>query len=72
MNMDDGKEKADLITLEVLPNEGAKVGNIYDTDTYAAGFQRGRIEYARLLDADKEKILYGNAKMHFARQFENV
>ena len=30
--MDDGKEKADLITLEVLPNEGAKVGNIYDTD----------------------------------------
>lgn len=22
MNMDDGKEKADLITLEVLPNEG--------------------------------------------------
>ena len=32
MNMDDGKEKADLITLEVLPNEGAIVGDIYDTD----------------------------------------
>lgn len=32
MNMDDGKEKADLITLEVLPNEGPSVGNIYDTD----------------------------------------
>jgi lysophospholipase L1-like esterase len=32
MNMDDGKENADLITLEVLPNEGALVGNIYDTD----------------------------------------
>lgn len=32
MNMDDGKEKADLITLEVLPNEGAVVGNIYDAD----------------------------------------
>ena len=32
MNMDDGKDKADLITLEVLPNEGSKVGNIYDTD----------------------------------------
>jgi lysophospholipase L1-like esterase len=32
MNMDDGKENADLITLEVLPNEGAKVGSIYDTD----------------------------------------
>ncbi len=32
MNMDDGKGEADLITLEVLPNEGATVGNIYDTD----------------------------------------
>ena len=32
MTMEDGKEKADLITLEVLPNEGATVGNIYDTD----------------------------------------
>ena len=32
MNLNDGKEKADLITLEVLPNEGATVGDIYDTD----------------------------------------
>ena len=32
MTLDDGKENADLITLEVLPNEGAKVGGIYDTD----------------------------------------
>ena len=32
MNMDDGKETADLITLEVLPNEGNTMGNIYDTD----------------------------------------
>lgn len=32
MNRNDGKEKADLITLEVLPNEGALVGSIYDTD----------------------------------------
>ncbi len=32
MNMEDGKGEADLITLEVLPNEGATVGNIYDTD----------------------------------------
>ena len=44
----------------------------FGTDTYAAGFQRGRIEYARLPDADKEKILYGNAKMHFARQLEGI
>ena len=32
MNLEDGKEKADLITLEVLPNEGALVGDIYDED----------------------------------------
>lgn len=32
MDPDDGKEKADLITLEVLPNEGKTVGSIYDTD----------------------------------------
>lgn len=32
MNLEDGKEKADLITVEVLPNEGAVVGDIYDTD----------------------------------------
>ena len=32
MTLDDGKADADLITIEVLPNEGAKVGDIYDTD----------------------------------------
>lgn len=32
MSMEDGKGDADLITLEVLPNEGAIVGDIYDTD----------------------------------------
>ena len=32
MNLDDGKENADLITIGVLPNEGAVVGDIYDTD----------------------------------------
>ncbi len=32
MSTEDGKEKADLITLEVLPNEGAVIGSIYDTD----------------------------------------
>lgn len=32
MTLDDGKEEADLITIDVLPNEGAKVGEIYDTD----------------------------------------
>lgn len=32
MTLDDGKCEADLITLEVLPNEGSKVGDIYDID----------------------------------------
>ncbi len=32
MTLEDGKGDADLITLEVLPNEGSTVGDIYDTD----------------------------------------
>jgi len=32
LDLTDGKTDADLITLEVLPNEGATVGDIYDTD----------------------------------------
>lgn len=32
MTLEDGKAEADLITLEVLPNEGSTVGDIYDTD----------------------------------------
>lgn len=32
MTMEDGKGEADLITLEVLPNEGSVVGDIYDED----------------------------------------
>jgi len=31
-DLTDGKLEADLITLEVLPNEGKPVGDIYDTD----------------------------------------
>ena len=32
MTLEDGKADADLITVEVLPNEGVCVGSIYDTD----------------------------------------
>lgn len=32
MTLEDGKAEADLITIDVLPNEGATVGSIYDTD----------------------------------------
>jgi len=36
MNLDDGKTQADLITLEVLPNEGPPAGDIFDNgdDSY--------------------------------------
>ena len=30
-----------------------------------AGFQMGRIKYARISDKDKENILYNNAKREF-------
>ena len=38
---------------------------LFGTDTYAAGFQRGRIEYALISDADKENILFRNATRLF-------
>ncbi|MCR4623026.1 MAG: amidohydrolase [Clostridiales bacterium] len=37
----------------------------FGTDTYSCGFQRGRIEYARISDRDKENIFYGNFRRHF-------
>ncbi len=40
---------------------------LFGTDTYAAGFQRGRIEYAMIPELAKEKILRYNAQMLFAR-----
>lgn len=42
MNLEDGKEKADLITVEVLPNEGVLVGDIYDVsdETFCGCFNQ--------------------------------
>ena len=45
-----------------------KVGSekiFFGTDTYACGFQRGRVEYARITDKDKDNIFYGNVKRCF-------
>lgn len=39
---------------------------LFGTDTYAAGFQRGRIEYALISDKDKENILRYNALRLFS------
>lgn len=38
---------------------------LFGTDTYAAGAQRGRIEYAMISEQDKENILVNNAKRLF-------
>ena len=40
---------------------------LFGTDTYAAGAQRGRIEYALISREDKENILRNNAKRLFGR-----
>lgn len=41
---------------------------LFGTDTYDAGFQRGRIEYAMISDKDKQNILRDNA----LRLFPNI
>ena len=38
---------------------------LFGTDTYACGFQRGRIEYAQISDDDKVNILRKNAEQLF-------
>ena len=43
---------------------------LFGTDTYAAGFQRGRIEYALIPEPDKKLILRENALRLFARNLE--
>ena len=37
----------------------------FGTDTYSCGFQKGRIEYARIAEEDKENIFYKNAMKYF-------
>ena len=45
---------------------------LFGTDTYASGFQRGRIEYAMISDDDKVNILRENAIRLFKRNLINV
>ena len=44
---------------------------LFGTDTYAAGFQRGRIEYALISDADKANILRNNALKLFEKHLKS-
>lgn len=43
---------------------------LFGTDTYAAGFQKGRIEYADISDTDKANILRDNALRLFGDKFD--
>ncbi len=43
---------------------------LFGTDTYAAGFQRGRIEYALISDEDKANILRNNALRLFGAKLK--
>lgn len=45
---------------------------LFGTDTYAAGFQRGRIEYALIAEQDKQNILRYNAERLFAKYFQQI
>ena len=40
---------------------------LFGTDTYAAGFQKGRIDYALISGQDKENILHRNAERLFEK-----
>ena len=59
----------DVATMSSIKNHGlenavSKIGSdriLFGTDTYAAGFIRGRVEYALIPEADKIRILRDNA-----------
>ena len=40
---------------------------LFGTDSYSCAFQRGRIDYANILEEDKENILYNNAMRLFPK-----
>lgn len=53
---------------QVIEYTVSQVGSdhiLFGTDTYAASFQRGRIEYACISDTDKENILRRNSERLF-------
>lgn len=51
--------------LEYTVNRVGSERILFGTDTYAPGFQRGRIEMALISEKDKENILVNNAKRLF-------
>lgn len=58
---------------QVIEYAVSRVGSeriLFGTDTYAPGFQRGRIEYALISDTDKENILRNNALRLFGHKLK--
>lgn len=53
--------------IEYVVNRVGSEKILFGTDTYAAGFQRGRIEYALISEKDKKNILRYNAEKLFER-----
>lgn len=56
---------------KVLEYAVERVGSeriLFGTDTYAAGFQRGRVDYALISQKDKENILFRNAQRLFGER----
>lgn len=51
--------------IEYVVNRVGSEHILFGTDTYAAGFQRGRIEYALISEQDKDNILRYNAERLF-------
>ena len=64
-----GASTANLI-IEYAHNRIGADRILFGTDTYAAGFQRGRIEFALIPKEDKRKVLFENAAKLFAKHLE--
>ena len=60
-----GKASLKNLLIEYAVSQIGSERILFGTDTYAAGSQRGRIEYAMISQQDKENILLNNAKRLF-------
>ena len=60
-----GKASLKNMLIEYAVSQVGSDRILFGTDTYAAGAQRGRIEYAMISQQDKENILVNNAKKLF-------
>jgi len=60
-----GKASLKNMLIEYAVSQVGSDRILFGTDTYAAGAQRGRIEYALISEQDKENILFNNAKKLF-------